>query len=157
MKGKRFTTEEKIRILQDAATSKSIVELCQEKNISEATLHRWKKRFGRMDLNEAKRLKELEREDSRLEKILAEALLAKRVQEYVVGKNYEPGAQGADGDGRRNRRAAGSCGYRGRTSGSKAGNGATGSSRWWHACTRSLRHTLRYGYRRIAALLRREG
>jgi putative transposase len=86
MKGKRFTTEEKIRILRDADTGKSIVELCREKNISEATFHRWKKQFGQMDLNEAKRLKELERENSELKKMLAEGLLAKRVLEYVGEK-----------------------------------------------------------------------
>lgn len=86
MKGKRHTTEEKIRILRDADTGKSIVELCREKNISEATFHRWKKQFGQMDLNEAKRLKELERENSELKKMLAEGLLAKRVLEYVGEK-----------------------------------------------------------------------
>jgi putative transposase len=86
MKGKRYTTEEKIRILRDADGGKSIVELCREKNISEVTFHRWKKQFGQMDLNEAKRLKELERENSELKKMLAEALLAKRVLEYVVEK-----------------------------------------------------------------------
>jgi hypothetical protein len=37
------------------------VEVCKERNISEVTFHRWKKQFGQMDLNEAKRLKELER------------------------------------------------------------------------------------------------
>jgi putative transposase len=50
------------------------------------TFHRWKKQFGQMDLNEAKRLKELERENTELKKMLAEALLAKRVLEYVVEK-----------------------------------------------------------------------
>jgi len=87
MKGKRYTTEEKIRILREAdAGPRSIVEVCRERNISEVTFHRWKKQFGQMDLNEAKRLKELERENTELKKMLAEALLAKRVLEYVVEK-----------------------------------------------------------------------
>ena len=86
MKGKRYATEEKIRILRDADGGKNIVEVCQEKNISEVTFHRWKKQFGQMDVNEAKRLKELERENTELKKMLAEALLAKRVLEYVVEK-----------------------------------------------------------------------
>ena len=86
MKGKRPTTEEKIRILRDADGGKNIVEVCKEKNISEVTFHRWKKQFGQMDVNEAKRLKELERENTELKKMLAEALLAKRVLEYVVEK-----------------------------------------------------------------------
>jgi transposase-like protein len=104
MKGKRFGTEEKIRILREADTGKSIVELCREKNISEATFHRWKRQFGQMDLNEAKRLKALEREDSELKKMLADAMLAKRVLEYALEKNCEPGAQETDGAGRRRRR-----------------------------------------------------
>jgi putative transposase len=103
--GKRYTTEDKIRILREADGGKNLVELCREKNISEVTFHRWKKQFGQMDLNEAKRLKALERENTELKKMLAEALLAKRVLEYVGEKNYEPGAQEADGDGRRAGRA----------------------------------------------------
>ena len=86
MKGKRYTTEDKIRILREADGGKNIVEVCKEKNISEVTFHRWKKQFGQMDLSEAKRLKELEKENTELKKMLAEALLAKRVLEYVVEK-----------------------------------------------------------------------
>jgi putative transposase len=86
MKGKRYSTEDKIRILRDADGGKNIVEVCKEKNISEVTFHRWKKQFGQMDLSEAKRLKELEKENTELKKMLAEALLAKRVLEYVVEK-----------------------------------------------------------------------
>ena len=62
MKGKKFKTEEKIRILREAdAGERSITELCKEKNISEVTFHRWKREFGMMEVNEANRLKELER------------------------------------------------------------------------------------------------
>ena len=86
MKGKRYTTEDKIRILREADGGRSIVEVCKERNISEVTFHRWKKQVGQMDLNEAQRLKELERENTELKKMLAEALLAKRVLEYVVEK-----------------------------------------------------------------------
>jgi putative transposase len=70
--------------LREADRGKNIVEVCKEKNISEVTFHRWKKQFGQMDLNEAKRLKEFQRENTELKKMLAEALLAKRVLGYVV-------------------------------------------------------------------------
>ena len=86
MKGKRFSTEEKVRILRDVDAGKSIVEVCREKNISDVTYHRWRKQFGHMELNEAKRLKELERENTELKKMLADAMLAKRVLEYALEK-----------------------------------------------------------------------
>ena len=48
MKGKRHTTEEKIRALREADEGRAIREVCQERNISEATYHRWQKQFGLM-------------------------------------------------------------------------------------------------------------
>lgn len=87
MKGKRYTTEEKIRILREADRGgKSIQELCREENVSEMTFHRWKKQFGHMEINEARRLKELERENNELKKMLAESLLKNRVLEAVCEK-----------------------------------------------------------------------
>ena len=87
MKGKRYTTEDKIRILREADRGeKSIADLCREENLSVVSLHRWKKQFGQMDINEARRLKELERENSELKKMLAESLLKNRVLEAVCEK-----------------------------------------------------------------------
>jgi putative transposase len=87
MKGKRYTTEEKVRILRQAdAGEQSILDICREKNISDVTFHRWKRQFGHMDLNEARRLKELERENTELKRMLADAMLAKKVLEYALEK-----------------------------------------------------------------------
>jgi len=58
MKGKRYKTEEKIRILREADQGGSIIEVCREHNISEVTFHRWKRQFGQMEVNEAKRVLE---------------------------------------------------------------------------------------------------
>lgn len=88
MKGKRYTTEEKIRILRQADGGCAITEVCQERNISEQTFHRWKRQFGQMEIKEAKRLKELERENSELKKMLADALLKNRVLEAVCEKKW---------------------------------------------------------------------
>ncbi len=88
MKGKRHTTEEKIRILREADSGKSIVEVSREHNISEVTFHRWKKQFGQLDVNEAKRLKELERENAELKKMLADSLVKSRVLEAVNAKKW---------------------------------------------------------------------
>jgi len=86
MKGVKFTTEDKIRILRTADGGRSIVEICKEKNISEQTFHRWKRQFGLMEVNEAKRLKELERENTELKKMLADSLLENRVLRFVNEK-----------------------------------------------------------------------
>ena len=86
MKGKTYSIEEKVRILREADTGKSILEVCREQNLAPVTFHRWKRQFGQMDVNEARRLKELERENSELKKMLAEAMLAKRVLEAVCEK-----------------------------------------------------------------------
>ena len=86
MKGKRYTTEDKIRILRQADAAKSILDVCREHNISEVSFHRWKRQFGQMEVNEARRLKDLERENTELKKMLAEALLKNRVLEMVCEK-----------------------------------------------------------------------
>ena len=59
MKGKRYTTEEKIRMLRQADKGKTILEVCRENNISEQSFARWKREFGMIDVNQAKRMKEL--------------------------------------------------------------------------------------------------
>jgi putative transposase len=87
MKGKRYTTEDKIRILRAADRGeKSIQDICREENISEVSFHRWKRQFGQLEVNEARRLKELERENNELKKMLAESLLKNRVLEAVCEK-----------------------------------------------------------------------
>jgi putative transposase len=87
MKGKRYTTEDKIRMLREADRGeKSIQDICREANLSVVSFHRWKRQFGQMDINEARRLKELERENSELKKMLAESLLKNRVLEAVCEK-----------------------------------------------------------------------
>ena len=88
MKGKRYSTEEKVRILRDVDAGRSIVDICREKNISDVTYHRWRKQFGHLNLNEAKRLKELERENTELKKMLADSMLAKKVLEYALEKKW---------------------------------------------------------------------
>jgi putative transposase len=86
MKGKRYTTEEKIRILREADKGVAITEVCREHNLSQVTFHRWKRQFWQMEVKEAHRLKDLERENGELKKMLAEALLKNRVLEAVCEK-----------------------------------------------------------------------
>jgi len=91
MKCKRYTTKDNIRILRQGDAGKSILDVCREHNISEVSFHRWKRQFGQMEINEARRLKDLEHENTELKKMLAEALLKNRVLEMVCKKSSEPG------------------------------------------------------------------
>ena len=70
------------------------MEVCKEKNISAQTFHRWKRQFGLMEIPEARRLKELEKENSGLKKMLAGSRLKNRVREIVNAKKMvSPGHQ----------------------------------------------------------------
>ena len=95
MKQKQHSTEEIIRILRQAETDVTIDSVCREHNVSKATFHRWKRKYGEMDLADAKRLKELEKENAELKKMLAESLLKNRVLEEVTEKNGKPDAEEA--------------------------------------------------------------
>jgi putative transposase len=79
MKRRRHTPEQVIRKLAEAdkllAEGKTVEEACRHLEITESTYHRWRSQFGGMKANDAKRLKELEHENARLKKLLAEAEL----------------------------------------------------------------------------------
>ncbi len=89
MKGKRYTTEEKIRILRQADRGKSTQEVCRENNLSEQTFHRWKREFVMIDVNQAKRMKELEKENTRLKRMLADKLLGIEILQETLEKKWE--------------------------------------------------------------------
>ena len=86
MKGKRRTLEEKIRILRQADGEKTILAVCEENNLSEQTFHRWKKELGLLDVKQAKRLKELEAENSRLKRMVADQMLGMEILQEVLEK-----------------------------------------------------------------------
>jgi len=97
MKGKRYTTEQTIRILREADQAGStLVDVCQEHGISEQTFHRWKREFGMMELDQAKQLKELQKENARLKRMLADEMLGKELLKEALEKNYEPRPQKTD-------------------------------------------------------------
>ena len=82
------SVEQIIRILRQAETGRTVEDLCRDHNISKATFHRWKRKYGDMDLADAKRLKELEKENCELKKMLAESMLKIRVLEEVNSKKW---------------------------------------------------------------------
>jgi len=87
MKASRFTAEQIILILKEAEQSdRTIADICRSHNISEATFYTWRRKYGGMEVKEAKRLKDLEKENNELKKLLAEALLEKKAIENVLKK-----------------------------------------------------------------------
>lgn len=88
MRQKRHKTEEIIRILREVDNGKGVEAVCRENNIAATSFYRWKKKYGGMELQDARRYRELERENSELKKMLAESLLKNRVLEEVVSKKW---------------------------------------------------------------------
>jgi putative transposase len=88
MKHKRHKTEEIIRILREAEGGRSVEDLCREHNVGLTSFYRWKKKFGGMELQDARRYRELERENAELKKMLAESLLKNRVLQEVNSKKW---------------------------------------------------------------------
>lgn len=90
-KRKRHSPEQIVAKLREAdamlAGGASVGQVCQRLEVSEATLHRWRNQYGGMKSGEAKRLKELEQENARLKKLLAEAHLDNALlKELAEGK-----------------------------------------------------------------------
>jgi len=88
MKGKRFTEEQIIRILQEAESGLAVADVCRKHNCSEQSFYRWKAKFGGMTVSEAKRLKELERENTELKRMVAEQALDIRMLKDVNSKKW---------------------------------------------------------------------
>jgi len=88
MRAKRHKVEEIIRILREADGGRPIIEVCREHNVSEVSFHRWKRKYGGMNLDDAARLKDLERENQELKKMLAEAMLENRALKIVNAKKW---------------------------------------------------------------------
>jgi len=84
MKRKRYTEEQIISILKQHEAGRTMVDLAREYGIAENTLYRWKSKYGGMEVSEAKRLRELEQENSRLKRLLAEAELDKSAMKEVI-------------------------------------------------------------------------
>lgn len=85
---KRFTDEQIIGFLREAEGGLSIKELCRRRGFSETSFYLWRNKFGGMSVPEAKRLKALEAENTRLKKLLAEAMLENEVTREALRKKW---------------------------------------------------------------------
>ena len=72
MKKTRYTEEQIVGIVRRVENGTGIAEICRECGISEATVHRWKKKYGGMEVSEVKRMKQLEMENNQLKNIVAQ-------------------------------------------------------------------------------------
>ena len=87
MKRSRFNEEQIIAILKEQEAGMATAEVCRRHGVSSATFYKWKAKFGGLDVSEARRLRSLEEENSRLKKLLAEAMLDNAVLKDLASKN----------------------------------------------------------------------
>ena len=88
MKHKKFTEEQIITILKAHEASMKMPDIVRKHNVSEQSVYRWKSRFGGMDVGDARKLKQLEAENAKLKKLLAETMLEKVALEDVLSKEW---------------------------------------------------------------------
>jgi len=88
MKKKRFNEEQIIRILQEGESGRSIKDLCREHSISTPTFYSWRKKYSGMEVNQLRRLKDLESENRRLKQLYAEAMLDNKALKDVLTKKW---------------------------------------------------------------------
>lgn len=85
---KRFTEEQIIGFLREAEKGLPVAELCRRHGFSEASYYLWRNKFGGMSVSDARRLKELEVENARLKRLLAESMLENEVTKEALRKKW---------------------------------------------------------------------
>ena len=85
---KRKTEEQIIAVLKESEAGAKTSDLCRAHGISETTFYKWKDKFGGMTVSEARRLRSLEQENSRLKQVVAELTLDVRALKEINSKNW---------------------------------------------------------------------
>jgi putative transposase len=88
MKRSRFSEEQIVKILKSAEAGVPVEELCREHGVSRATFYGWRKKFGGLDVDDAKRLKALEEENRRLKRMVADLSLDKQMLQDVLSRKW---------------------------------------------------------------------
>ncbi|VTZ26881.1 Insertion element ISR1 uncharacterized 10 kDa protein A3 [Methylocella tundrae] len=88
MKRNRFSEEQIIAILKEHEAGIAVAELCRKHGVSDASIYKWKAKYGGMDVSEAKRLKALDDENTRLKRLLADAMLDNAALKDLLGKKW---------------------------------------------------------------------
>ena len=88
MKRKRFSEEQIIAVLKENEAGAKVDDLCRRHGISSATFYSWRRKYGGMDASEAKRLRELESENAKLKRIVADQMLDMSAMKELLAKNW---------------------------------------------------------------------
>ncbi len=87
-RGTRYKEEQIIRILKEVDSGISVAEVCRKYGVAEQTVYRWRNKYGGLDTSELQRLRELEAENSRLKRIVAQQALDIDMLKEVVSKKW---------------------------------------------------------------------
>ena len=85
---KRYTEEQIIKVIKEHEAGASVADICRRLGISTGTFYNWRSKYAGLEVNEAKRLRELESKNNKLKKLLAEKLLENEALKDVVSKKW---------------------------------------------------------------------
>jgi len=88
MRKSRFTGEQIIRVLRKVEGGQKVKDVCREQGITERTYHRWKSKYGGLSVSDAQRLKQLDTENRRLKKLVADLSLDKQMLQEVLDRKW---------------------------------------------------------------------
>lgn len=98
MRKSRFSEEQIIRIVEEVQGGRLVKDVCREQGISEGTYHRWKAKYGGLDVSEARRLRELEQENRRLKAAVADLTLREQALKDALSRNGDAHGPACGGD-----------------------------------------------------------
>ena len=87
MKRSRFSEEQIIAVLKEQVAGMATADVCRRHGISSATFYKWKSRYGGLEVSDARRLRQLEQENERLKKLLADSMLDNAMLKEISAKN----------------------------------------------------------------------
>jgi putative transposase len=88
MRKSRFSEEQKIAILKEVRAGNTIVATCAKHNLAVQTYHSWRRKYGTMEVSEARRLRALEEENGRLKRLVAELSMQNQILKEVNAKKW---------------------------------------------------------------------
>ena len=88
MKGKRYSEERIVRILKEVEKGRPVADVCREQGVSEQSVYRWRTKFGGMEVSDVQRLKQLEEENGRLKKLVADQALDIQLLKEINSKKW---------------------------------------------------------------------